>query len=91
MFHARCAICSYFFAHSNWLLYLMQLLLGTEHYGMKVGEIFHGDVRVKRDGIHANRYFFITLSPAVLFLYLLAVTKATGSLIVCLLPSEALA
>jgi hypothetical protein len=35
----------------------MQLLLGTEHYGMKVGEIFRGDVRTKRDGIHARWYF----------------------------------
>jgi hypothetical protein len=29
-------------------------MLGAEHYGLQVGEIFHGDRRATKDGIHTQ-------------------------------------
>lgn len=38
----------------NWIAYTLQLMLGAEHYGMQVGEIFHGGRRATDDGIHTQ-------------------------------------
>ena len=38
----------------NWISYTLQLMLGAEHYGLQVGEIFHGDRRATKDGIHTQ-------------------------------------
>ena len=38
----------------NWIAYTLQLMLGAEHYGMQVGEIFHGDRIATDDGIHTQ-------------------------------------
>ena len=39
----------------NWIAYTLQLMLGAEHYGLQVGEIFHGDKRATEGGIHTQR------------------------------------
>ncbi len=38
----------------NWIAYTLQLMLGAEHYGLQVGEIFHGDKRATEGGIHTR-------------------------------------